>query len=75
MKSNIVESHLTKDVADKVDDLIKRFFKKTDSEAASLATDQLLNAVYLRKYGAQIEEDSTLEDLLLMALTSTGGEG
>ncbi len=72
---NIVEAHLTKDVADNVDDLIKRFFKKTDSEAASLATDQLLNAVYLRKYGAQVEEDSTLEELLLKALTITGGEG
>jgi MoxR-like ATPase len=72
---NIVEAHLTKDVADKVDDLIKRFFKKTDSEAALLATDQLLNAVYLRKYGAQIEEGGTLEELLLKALTSTGGEG
>ena len=72
---NIVEAHLTKDVADKVDDLIKRFFHKTDSEAALLATDQLLNAVYLRKYGAQIEEGGTLEELLLKALTSTGGEG
>jgi MoxR-like ATPase len=72
---NIVEAHLTTDVADKVDDLIKRFFKKTDSEAALLATDQLLNAVYLRKYGAQVEEDGTLEELLLKALTSTGGEG
>jgi MoxR-like ATPase len=72
---NIVESHLTKEVADQVSDLISRFLKKTDSEAALLATDQLLNAVYLRKYGAQVEEDGTLEDLLLKALTSTGGDG
>ena len=72
---NIVEAHLTKGVADEVDDLIKRFFKKTNSEAALLATDQLLNAVYLRKYGAQVEEGGTLEELVLKALTSTGGEG
>jgi MoxR-like ATPase len=72
---NIVEAHLTKEVADKVDDLILRFISKTDSEAALLATDQLLNAVYLRKYGAEVEEDGTLEDLLLKALTSTGGDG
>jgi MoxR-like ATPase len=71
---NIVEAHLTKDVADRVNDLISRFLEKTDSDAALLATDQLLNAVYLRKYGAQVEKDGTLEDLLLKALTSTGGE-
>jgi MoxR-like ATPase len=71
---NIVEAHLTTDVAKQVNDLISRFLEKTDSEAALLATDQLLNAVYLRKYGAQVEKDGTLEDLLLKALTSTGGE-
>lgn len=69
---NIVEAHLTKDVADRVNDLISRFFKKTDSKAASLATDQLLNAVYLRKYNVPVEAGSTLEELLLKALTSTG---
>lgn len=72
---NIVEAHLTKDVADTVDDLIQRFFSKTDKDAALLATDQLLNAVYLRKYGAEIKEDDALERLLLAALTSTGGSG
>lgn len=72
---NIVEAHLTTDVADRVNDLISRFLEKTDSEAALLATDQLLNAVYLRKYGAQVEKDGTLEELLLKALTITGGEG
>jgi len=72
---NIVEAHLTKEVADQVNDLIGRFFQKTDSEAALLATDQLLNAVYLRKYGAQVEENGTLEELLLKALTSSGGGG
>jgi MoxR-like ATPase len=72
---NIVEAHLTKDVADEVNDLIARFFQKTDSEAALLATDQLLNAVYLRKHGASVEEDGDLERLLLAALTSTGSSG
>jgi MoxR-like ATPase len=73
--ANIVEAHLTKDVADQVSDLISRFIVKTDSDAAQLATDQLLNAVYLRKYGAQVEEGGSLEDLVFKALTSTGGEG
>ncbi|MDJ0706967.1 MAG: hypothetical protein QNJ46_27140 [Leptolyngbyaceae cyanobacterium MO_188.B28] len=72
---NIVEAHLTKDVADQVNDLITRFFQKTDSDAALLATDQLLNAVYLRKHGAQVEEDGDLERLLLAALTNPGGGG
>jgi len=72
---NIVEAHLTKDVADQVEDLIKRFLSKTDADAAMLATDQLLNAVYLRKYGAQVGENSDLEKLILAALTSTGSGG
>ena len=72
---DIVEAHLTKEVANQVDDLIKRFFSKTDKDAVQLATDQLLNAVYLRKYGAEIKEDSELERLLLAALTSTGSGG
>lgn len=72
---SIVEAHLTKEVADEVNDLIGRFFDKTDSEAALLATDQLLNAVYLRKYGASVDPDDDLEQLLLAALSSTGASG
>jgi MoxR-like ATPase len=72
---NIVEAHLTKDVANQVDDLIQRFLSKTDTQAALLATDQLLNAVYLRKYGAQVEANGELEKLILAALTSTGSGG
>ncbi|MEM9090786.1 MAG: AAA family ATPase [Cyanobacteria bacterium P01_F01_bin.53] len=72
---NIVEAHLTKEVADEVNDLIGRFFDKTDSEAALLATDQLLNAVYLRKYGASVDPDDDLEQLLLAALSSAGAGG
>ena len=72
---NIIEAHLTKEVADQVDDLIQRFLGKTDTEAAMLATDQLLNAVYLRKYGAQVEANGELEKLILAALTSTGSSG
>ncbi|MBE9062378.1 AAA family ATPase [cf. Phormidesmis sp. LEGE 11477] len=68
----IVEAHLTQEVADEVKDLVGRFFQKTDSEAALLATDQLLNAVYLRKYGAAVDPDDDLEQLLLAALTSSG---
>ncbi len=68
----IVEAHLTKDIAEQMDDLIGRFDKKTANEAVMLATDQLLNAVYLRQHGAAVEEDSDLEKLILAALTSTG---
>lgn len=70
----IVEAHLTKDVADQVNALIKLFIQKTDDQAVKLATDQLLNAVYLRKYGANIDSDEQLKALLLAALTSTGNE-
>lgn len=70
---NIVEAHLTKEVADQVNDLIEHFLTKTDQEATALATDQLLNAVYLRKYGATVDSDSDLAKLILAVLTSSGG--
>jgi len=70
---NIVEAHLTQPVANQIDDLIQRFIKKTDQEAKQLATDQLLNAVYLRQYGAELAEDSELEKLILAALSNIGG--
>jgi len=68
----IVKAHLTDDIAQQVNDLIDRFLEKTGQDAAVLATDQLLNAVYLRKHGAEIAKDDELEKLLLAALTSTG---
>ncbi len=70
---NIVEAHLTQEVASQIDDLIQRFIQKTDREAKQLATDQLLNAVYLRQYGAELAEDSELEKLILAALSNIGG--
>ncbi len=70
---NIVEAHLTPEVADQIKDLIERFITKTDQEAKQLATDQLLNAVYLRIYGAEIKKDSELEKLIMAALTNIGG--
>jgi MoxR-like ATPase len=70
---NIVEAHLTQEVASQIDDLIQRFIQKTDQEAKQLATDQLLNAVYLRQYGAELAEDSELEKLILAALSNIGG--
>jgi MoxR-like ATPase len=72
---NIVAAHLTQAVANQIDDLIQRFIKKTDQEAKQLATDQLLNAVYLRQYGAELAEDSELEKLILAALSNIGGGG
>ena len=76
---NIVEAHLTPEVAAKFNELIKRFDTKTNQQAIQLATDQLLNAVYLCEYGATINlnredgQEDDLEKLLLAALTSTGG--
>jgi|GEM_PF-104915 len=72
---NIVEAHLTPTVAAQVNDLVKRFAAMTDSQAAMLATDQLLNAVYLRQHGAAVQADDELEQLILAALTSGGGSG
>ena len=69
---SIVEAHLTQPLVEEARDLIQAFAQETDDKAIQLATDQLLNAVYLRKYGAGVEPDSELRQLLWAALTSTG---
>jgi len=66
----IVAAHLGAEVAEEVKELIEDFAKKTNTEAALYATDQLLNAVYMRTHRADVE---SLKDLLFKALTSTDG--
>lgn len=68
----IVAAHLTVDVASQAEDLITQFLNRTDKDAVLLATDQLLNAVYLRKYGAEVLPEDDLGQLILAALTNTG---
>lgn len=69
----IVAAHLGKDekIKEQVKDLITKFLKKR--EKGDLATDQLLNAIYLmtRKYAPTGEEKENLVEQVLKHLTST----
>ncbi len=47
----IVEAHLGAEVANNASKLIEQFISKRDSEHGDLATDQLLNAIYLATRG------------------------
>ncbi len=63
----IVNAYLEKDgIAQKFEELIKEFIDKRDNEEGNLATDQLLNTIYLLNHNA----DETLKDLLFSPLTS-----
>jgi len=64
----IVAAHLGTDIAEEMAELIQDFATKTNTEAALYATDQLLNAVYMRTHRADVE---ALKDLLFRALTSS----
>jgi MoxR-like ATPase len=64
----IVAAHLGSDVASEMTELIQDFATKTNTEAALYATDQLLNAVYMRTHQADVEG---LKELLFRALTSS----
>jgi MoxR-like ATPase len=66
----IVEAHLGEEIANQFQDLIDEFALKSSAEAASLATDQLLNAIYLRTHKADAAD---LKALLFAALSSTEG--
>jgi MoxR-like ATPase len=71
----IVKAHLGEDIMQQfadVADLIEEFASKSQSEAASRATDQLLNAVYLRTRNAKAQD---LEQLLFAPLTNTDENG
>lgn len=64
----IVAAHLGTEIAQDMATLIDEFATKTNTEAALYATDQLLNAVYMRTHEADIDR---LRELLFRALTSS----
>ncbi|KJK53820.1 ATPase AAA [Streptomyces sp. NRRL F-4428] len=58
----IVAAHLGPDALDDTDDLLREFLeRRTEGE---LATDQLLNAVFLRKGGVALDAGSLLQGVL-----------
>jgi MoxR-like ATPase len=68
----IVKVHLQlKDVNKKVRDLISNFIERRDNEEGNLATDQLLNTVYLLVEKA---DEEGLRELLLNPLTADSQE-
>jgi inactivated superfamily I helicase len=56
---------------EKAEELIEQFLKKRDNEQENLATDQLLNAIYLitRKYAPEGEDKQKLIEQLFKSLT------
>ncbi|MUH00561.1 AAA domain-containing protein [Scytonema sp. UIC 10036] len=64
----IVKAHLGEEITQQVSDLITEFANKSNSEAAKLATDQLLNAIFLRTHNAVTED---LKNLVFTALSNT----
>ncbi|MFE2141416.1 AAA family ATPase [Streptomyces sp. NPDC059456] len=58
----IVAVHLGSDALDDVDDLLREFLERR--AAGELATDQLLNAVFLRKGGVDLDAPSLLRAVL-----------
>ncbi|MCX4776098.1 AAA family ATPase [Streptomyces sp. NBC_01264] len=58
----IVAAHLGPDALDDVDDLLQDFLERR--AAGELATDQLLNAVFLRKGGVDLDAPSLLRAVL-----------
>ncbi len=66
----IVKAHLQADnIDEELSKLIKAFADQSDTQAGGLATDQLLNTVYLMKREADVE---MLQRLLFTPLTNTG---
>jgi MoxR-like ATPase len=67
---NIVTSHLGENMSRQFDGVIDRFKERNDEEAGTLATDQLLNALYLLNQNA---DQDMIKDLLFSSLTRLGG--
>ena len=66
----IVQAHLQADnIDDELSKLITAFADQSDTQAGGLATDQLLNTVYLMKREADV---AMLQRLLFTPLTNTG---
>lgn len=72
---SIVQAHLGEEITQQFTDivnLIEEFSSRSESEAANLATDQLLNAVYLRTRDAKVQE---LKSLLFAPLNNIDENG
>jgi len=69
--AHIVRSHLGPDAADQADDLVSRFLARR--ERGELATDQLLNAVYLTQHAARERggDREHLADIVLRHLSDS----
>ncbi len=65
--TTIVKAHLGEEIAQQVTDLITEFASKRDQEAVNLATDQLLNAVFMRTHHGDTQD---LKNLLFKSLTN-----
>lgn len=63
--TEIVKAHLGSDTKD-VEALIAEFWKESEQKEKGLATDQLLNTVYLLRQGA---DEAALKKLLLKSMT------
>jgi MoxR-like ATPase len=63
----IVTAHLGEEIGQQVTDLISEFARSRDRETVSLATDQLLNAVFMRTHNAETED---LKALLFTSLSN-----
>lgn len=59
---DIIESHLGADAVDDIDGLLREFLGRR--ARGELATDQLLNAVFLRKGGVDLDADDLLDAVL-----------
>jgi MoxR-like ATPase len=69
--TDIVRSHLKAPGVDKATPLIEQFLARTDKRE-ELATDQLLNAVYLATRGVDVSREQLL-DVVLRGLNGPGG--
>lgn len=69
--SEIVRSHLeSQEITQEVRALIQDFVDRRDENDGNLATDQLLNTVYLLTKNINDESNTRLKDLLMKALTN-----
>lgn len=68
--SDIVRAHLGEAVAGKVEGMITDFVKKRSAAKGDIATDQLLNAIYLTNQHVEMsdEDKNRLTDVLLRSL-------
>ncbi len=71
--AEIVEAHLGEAVLkeDQTQELIKDFLALRDKGKGALATDQLLNAIYMTSSGVTVQDKENLSEALLRSLAET----